>query len=62
MSDKPSCPDCERIWQDAKRAGHRNWRGFACYDCAAFDLDSPEGRALFADIETPSPAQPDLFS
>jgi len=76
---KPGCPDCAEAGQRAKAQGFRDWRtGYACYECAAFDLDSPEGRALMADV-TPEiqakaaremaaflrprlPAQPDLFA
>lgn len=73
------CPDCAAAGLRAKAQGFRDWRtGYACYECAAFDLDSPAGRALMADV-TPearakaeremaailgkSPAaQPDLFA
>jgi hypothetical protein len=45
------CTGCEQARQRAKEEGHRNWStGFVCYDHAAFDLNSPKGRALMADV------------
>lgn len=54
-----TCTACEAGRLNAKAAGHRDWREGVCWDHAAFDLDSPEGRALMADL--PSEPQPDLF-
>lgn len=45
------CPNCATARLRAKAEGHREWRtDFVCYEHAAFDLDSPEGRALMADV------------
>lgn len=44
------CHDCERSRLGAKEAGHRNWRTGVCYEHAAFDLNSPRGRELMADV------------
>lgn len=54
-----TCATCEAGRLNAKAAGHRDWREGVCWDHAAFDLDSPEGRALMADL--PPEPQPDLF-
>lgn len=54
-----TCPACETGRLNAKAAGHRDWRDGVCWTHAAFDLDSPEGRALMADL--PPEPQPDLF-
>jgi hypothetical protein len=54
------CPNCDTARLRAKEAGHRDWRtGWVCYEHAAFDLDSPAGRALMAGVSVD--AQPDLF-
>lgn len=59
----PGCADCVAARQRAKSVGHREWRtGFACYECAAFDLDSPEGRLLMAGVTGAPDEQPDLFA
>lgn len=59
----PGCDDCVAAGQRAKAAGHREWRtGFACYECAAFDLDSPEGRLLMAGASEATEDQPDMFA
>ncbi|WP_291753220.1 hypothetical protein [Brevundimonas sp.] len=44
------CAKCEMTRANAKAAGHRDWKKGVCFDCAAFDLDSPEGRAIMADV------------
>nr|WP_303683015.1 hypothetical protein [Brevundimonas naejangsanensis] len=54
-----TCAACETSRRSAEAAGHRDWRDGVCWDHAAFDLDSPEGRALMADL--PPEPQPDLF-
>lgn len=55
------CTKCDTARLRAKAAGHREWRtDFVCYEHAAFDLDSPEGRAVMA--RTCDPDQPDLFT
>ena len=54
-----TCAACEAGRLNAKAAGHSDWREGVCWDHAAFDLDSSEGRALMANL--PSEPQPDLF-
>nr|WP_314525458.1 hypothetical protein [uncultured Brevundimonas sp.] len=41
-----TCAKCDVARANAKAAGHRG--SGVCFDCAAFDLDSPEGRAIMA--------------
>lgn len=44
-----TCTDCVAAGLRAKAHGFRDWRtGYACYECAAFDLDSLEGRETMA--------------
>ena len=56
-----TCQACETSRAYSKAAGHRDWRRGVCWDHAAFDLDSPAGRALMGDIPVASPVQQDLF-
>lgn len=38
MTRPPTCLNCDAARTIAKRAGHRDWREGACFDCAAGDL------------------------
>ena len=55
-----ACDACTRAHERAKAEGHRTPTDFVCWDHAAFDLDSPEGRALFPEAERGQ--QGDLFA
>jgi hypothetical protein len=67
VADVTDCAACAEAGRRAKAQGFRDWRtGYACFDHAAVDLDSPDMRAWLAERgvdrdDLPTPAQRELF-